>query len=163
MTFIKILQKILKLDLILRWTQMNIELDGPLPIAKNRKVIRLMKDKLGGKYMIKFVVLRVKTYTYLIDDGREDKKAKDTCVIKRKLEFKNYKNCLEATQFKNKINHLEKKNDIYVGSFFLDKRKHKEFTKNNKLILKIQQRFKSEKHDIFTEEIDKVASFNKFK
>ena len=109
MTFIKILQKILKVDLILRWTQMNIELDGPLPIAKNRKVIRLMKDKLGGKYMIKFVVLRVKTYTYLIDDGREDKKAKDTCVIKRKLEFKNYKNCLEATQFKNKINHLEKK------------------------------------------------------
>ena len=38
------------------------------------------------------------------------KKAKDTkkCVIKRKLKFENYKNCLEATQLENKINHLEK-------------------------------------------------------
>ena len=29
-------------------------------------------------------------------------------VIKRKLKFENYKNCLEATQLENKINHLEK-------------------------------------------------------
>ena len=69
-----------------------------------------MKDKLGGKIMTKFVGLRVKTYSYLIDDGREDKKAKGTkkCVIKKKLKFENYKNCLEATQLQNKINHLEK-------------------------------------------------------
>ena len=33
--------------------------------------------------------LRAKTYSYLIDDESEDKKAKDTkmCVIKRKLKF----------------------------------------------------------------------------
>ena len=31
------------------------------------------------------------------------------CVIKRKLKFENYENCLEATQFENKINYLEKK------------------------------------------------------
>ena len=31
-----------------------------------------MKDKLGGKIMTKFVRLRVKTYSYLIDDGSED-------------------------------------------------------------------------------------------
>ena len=30
------------------------------------------------------------------------------CVIKRKLKFENYKNCLEATQLENKINQLEK-------------------------------------------------------
>ena len=29
-------------------------------------------------------------------------------VMKRKLKFENYKNCLEATQLENKINHLEK-------------------------------------------------------
>ena len=29
-------------------------------------------------------------------------------VIKRKLKFENYENCLEATQLENKINHLEK-------------------------------------------------------
>ena len=33
----------------------------------------------------------------------------------------------------------------------------KETMKNNKLILKTQQRFKSEKHNIFTEEINKIA------
>ena len=46
----------------------------------------------------------------LTDDNNEDKKAKDTktCVMKRKLKFENYKNCLEATQLENKINYLEK-------------------------------------------------------
>ena len=74
-----------------------------------------MKYELSGKIMIEFVGLRAKTYSYLIDDSSEDKKAKGTkkCVIKRKLKFENYKNCLEATQLENKINHLERnKNDI---------------------------------------------------
>ena len=31
------------------------------------------------------------------------------CVIKRKLKFENYKNCLEATKVEKKINYLEKK------------------------------------------------------
>ena len=35
-----------------------------------------MKVELGGKIMIKFVGLRAKTYSCLIGDGREDKKAK---------------------------------------------------------------------------------------
>ena len=30
------------------------------------------------------------------------------CVIKRKLKFENYKNCLEATLLENKTNYLEK-------------------------------------------------------
>ena len=30
------------------------------------------------------------------------------CVIKRKLKFGNYKNCLEESELENKINHLEK-------------------------------------------------------
>ena len=34
-----------------------------------------MKDELGGKIMIKFVALRRRPYSYLIDDGNEDKKA----------------------------------------------------------------------------------------
>ena len=61
--------------------------------------------------MIKFVGLRAKTYSYLIDDGSQDKTTKGTkkCVIKIKLKFENYKNCLEATQLDNKIKYLEKK------------------------------------------------------
>ena len=73
----------------------NYELKRPLTKLKNKKVIGLMKDELGGKIMTKFVGLRAKTYSYLIDGGSEDKKAKSTkmCVIKRKLKFENYKNC----------------------------------------------------------------------
>ena len=34
---------------------------------------------------------------------------------------------------------------------------HKEFIKNNKLILKTQQRFKRERHNVFTKEINNIA------
>ena len=85
-------------------------IDRPLPKGKKKKVIGLLKNELRGKIMTKIVGLSAKTYSYLIDDSSEDKKAKGTkkCVIKRKLKFENYKNCLEATQLDNKIKYLEK-------------------------------------------------------
>ena len=74
-------------------------------------MIGLIKDELGGQIMKKFVGLRAKTHSYLKDNNNEDKKAKGTkkCAIKRILIFQDYKNCLEAAQIENKINHLEKK------------------------------------------------------
>ena len=86
-------------------------IDRLLLKGKNKKVIGLIKDEFCGKIMTKIVWLRAKTYSYLIDDGSEDKKAKGTkkCVIKRKIVFENYKNCLKATQLDHKINCLEKK------------------------------------------------------
>ena len=50
------------------------------------------------------------TYSYLIDDGSEDKKAKGTkkCVIKKQLKFENHKNYLETTQLDNEINYVKK-------------------------------------------------------
>ena len=42
------------------------------------KVTGLIKDEFGGKIMTKIVGLRAKTYSYLIDDGSEAKKAKGT-------------------------------------------------------------------------------------
>ena len=84
-----------------------------------------MKDVLGGKIMTEFAALRPKTYSYLMDYGRNDKKAKGTkkCVIKRRLKFNDYKDCLL----------------------------------NNEIVLKSQQRFKSERHDVYTEEVNKTA------
>ena len=66
-----------------------------------------MKDELGRKIKTKFVGLRAKTYSYLIDDGSEDKNAKGfkNCVIK-KLKFENFKKHLEATQLENKLTYI---------------------------------------------------------
>ena len=60
-----------------------------------------------------------------MDNRSEHEKAKGTkkCVIKRRLKFENYKDCLF----------------------------------NEKTIFKKQQRFKSYYHDMYTEEINKVA------
>ena len=65
-------------------------------------------------------------------------------VIKIKRKFQDYKNCSEAAQVENKINHLQK-NCL------------RKFVKNNKIILKTQQRFKIERHNTFNEEINKIA------
>ena len=103
----------------------NYECDRPLSTGKNKKVIGLMKDELGGRIIKEFVALRSKTYSYLADDFKEDKKAKGTkkCVIKRMIKFDDHKNCLL----------------------------------NSEVILKSQQRFMSKGHDVYTENINKIA------
>ena len=74
-------------------------------------------------------MLRLKTYSYLIDDGNSDNKTKGAnkkkkkCVIKRILKFNKYKNCLL----------------------------------NNKIVLKSQQRFNRKSHNVYTEKINKTA------
>ena len=61
-------------DIKTRFDTSNYELDMLLPKEKNKKLIGLMKvGKLGGKIMTKFVGLRAKTYSYLINQGSEDK------------------------------------------------------------------------------------------
>ena len=100
----------------------------PLPTGKNKKTIGLMKDELGGKIITEFVTLRPKTYSFLTDDGKEDKKAKGTkkCIIKKMIKFNDYKKCLL----------------------------------NGEIIRNSQQRFISKKHDVYTENINKIALSN---
>ena len=43
-----------------RFDTSNYEVNRPLPMGKNKKVIGLMKDELGGKIITKFVTLRPK-------------------------------------------------------------------------------------------------------
>ena len=75
--------------------------------------------------MTEIVAFRPKAYAYLTDDGSEHKKSKGTkkCVIKQKLMFQNFKNCLF----------------------------------NNKTVYRSQERFKSYNHDVYTEEVNKIA------
>ena len=62
--------------------------------------------------MTKFAGLRAKSCSYLIDEGNGNEKAIGTkkYVIKINIKFENYKQCLEATQTENEINHLKKSN-----------------------------------------------------
>ena len=84
--------------------------------------------------MTKFVALRAKTYSFLIDEYTDEdyeknrivnKKAKGTkkCVVKREILFNNYLDSL----FKNKI------------------------------LYRSQQRFRSDHHKVYTEEVNKIA------
>ena len=111
-----------------RFDTSNYEVKRLLPTGKNKKVIGLMKDQLGGKIITEFVPLRPKTYSFLTDDGKEDKKAKGTkkCIIKKMIKFNDYKKCLL----------------------------------NGEIILKSQQRFLSNKHDVYTEDVNKIALSN---
>ena len=106
----------------------NYEVNRPLPMGRNKKVIGLMKDELRGKTITEFITLRPKTFSYLTDDGKEDKKAKGTknCVIKKMIKFNDYK----------------------------------KYLLNDEVILKSQQRFISKKHDVYTENINKIALSN---
>ena len=65
-------------DVADRFDTSNYEVNRPLPTGKNKKVIGLMKDELGGKVITEFVALRPKNYSYLADDCKEDKKANGT-------------------------------------------------------------------------------------
>ena len=71
-----------------------------------------------------------------------------------KIKKQKAENCLGAAQIKNKITHLEK-NKIDVDTL---KEDQKEFVKNNKIILKTKQIYKCERHNLFTEEFNKIDS-----
>ena len=90
----------------------------PLPIGKNKKVIGLMKEELGGAIMTEFVALRPKLYSYKKLDGGEDKKCKGIkkCVVKKTLTFEDYKNCLfnDSTEHRSQLMFRSMKHDIFT-------------------------------------------------
>ena len=137
-------------DIEPRFDTSNYELDRPLPKGMNKKVFGLMKDGL----MKECAALRAKTCSYLTHNNDGDKKTKGTkkFIIKRKLKFIDYENCLKATQPENKINQLVKVR--LTPENFRESRN--EFIKTNRLILKTYQRFKIERNH-FTEEINEIA------
>ena len=55
-------------------TLLNIKQTDSYPKGKNKKVVGLMKDELGGETMKKIVRLRAKPFSYLKDNNDEGKK-----------------------------------------------------------------------------------------
>ena len=105
----------------------------PLSIGENKKVPDLSKDGLGGKIITEVVAFRAKTYAYLID-GYDDDYEKHKVINKK---AKGTKKCVikRELMFEN-----------YKDCLF-----------NGKTIFKKQQRFKSYYHDVYTEEVNKIA------
>ena len=79
-----------------RFDTSNYKVKRSLLMGKNKKVIGLMKDELGGEIITEFVTLKPKTYSYLTDDSKKDKKTTGTkkCVIKKMIKFDDCKKCL---------------------------------------------------------------------
>ena len=77
-----------------------------------------MKDELGGKIITEFVTLKPKTYSFLTDDGKKDKKTKGTkkCIIKKMIKFNDYKKCLlnDEVIFKSQQRFISKKHNVYT-------------------------------------------------
>ena len=92
--------------------------DRPLPIGKNKKVIGLMKDELGGTIMTELVSLRPKLCSYKKLDGSEDKKCRGIkkCVVKKTLTFEDYKNCLfeDFTEYRSQLMFRSIRHEIFT-------------------------------------------------
>ena len=82
-------------DVETRFDTSGYEPDRALLIGKNKKVIGLMKNELGGKIMKEFISLRPKMYSYRVEES-EPKKCTGIkkCVMKKTLSFEDYKRCL---------------------------------------------------------------------
>ena len=90
----------------------------------NKNVIRLFKDELGGKIMKEFSVLRAKTYTLNMCMDDDNEKKK----------AKGIKKCVtkRTLMFEN----------------------YKDLLFNNKTMLRSQLSFKSNHHNVYTEEVN---------
>ena len=74
--------------------------DHPLYSVDNKKVIGKFKDELNGKIMNEIIFLKSKAYAYTLSDLTEKKKLKGISqpIVKKEMNFKNYKNCLYNTE-----------------------------------------------------------------
>ena len=99
-------------------------------MGKSKKEIGLVKDELGRKTMIEFVALRPKTYADAIDVDKDN-------------EFKKSKGTKKWV-IKEKIKFEE----------------YKDYLLNAEAVLKSQQKFKSERHGLYIEEVHKIALRN---
>ena len=112
----------------------NKNYNKPLQIGKNKKVLGKFKDEIGSKIMTEFVALRAKTYSFLIDEYTDHNYEKNKIVKKK------------AKGTKKRVIKREILFNNYLDSLF-----------KNKVLYRSQQRFRSDHHKMYTEEVNKIA------
>ena len=96
-----------------------------IPTGINKKVLGMFKDEAAGKRIKEFVGLRAKLYSFIMEDGKENKKCKGVKkqVVESSITHEDYKTCLRT----------------------------------GKEQLRKQNILRSYEHEVFTEEVNKIA------
>ena len=96
-----------------------------IPTGINKKVLGMVKDEAAGKIIKEFVGLRAKLYSFIMEDGKENKRCKGVKkqVVKSSITHEDYKTCLRT----------------------------------GKEQLRKQNILRSYNHEVYTEEVNKVA------
>ena len=96
-----------------------------IPTGINKKVLGMFKDETAGKRIKEFVGLRAKLYSFIMEDGKENKRCKGVKkqVVESSITHEDYKTCL----------------------------------KTGKEQLRKQNILRSYEHEVFTEEVNKIA------
>ena len=91
----------------------------------NKKVLGMFKDEAAGKRIKEFVGLRAKLYSFIMEDGKENKRCKGVKkqVVESSITHEDYKTCLRT----------------------------------GKEQLRKQNILRSYEHEVFTEEVNKIA------
>ena len=96
-----------------------------IPTGINKKVLGMFKDEVAGKNIKEFIGLRSKLYSFITEEGKENKRCKGVKknVVEKYIRHEDYKTCL----------------------------------KTGKEQLRRQTIIRSYEHEIYTEEVNKVA------
>ena len=96
-----------------------------IPTGINKKVLGMFKDEAAGKIIKEFVGLRSKLYSFIMEDGEENKRCKGVKkqVVENSITHEDYKTCLTTGKEK----------------------------------LARQDILRSYNHEVYTEEVNKVA------
>ena len=96
-----------------------------IPTGINKKVLGMMKDEAAGKNIKEYVGLRSKLYSFIMEDGEENKRCKGVKkqVVENSITHEDYKTCLKTGKEK----------------------------------LARQDIIRSYSHEMYTEEVNKVA------
>ena len=96
-----------------------------IPTGINKKVLGMFKDEAAGKIIKEFVGLRAKLYSFIMEDGKENKRCKGVKkqVVENSITHEDYKTCLRT----------------------------------GKEQLRKQNILRSYEHEVFSEEVNKIA------